>query len=495
MTKKGTPKMILRFSAFLIRESKKISASGNEAQRHTDKYIKPNLIGRKSDPTQFHSNLTLNKPTQTGRNIVPSGSKLMPIAGSHQIIKGVHHHDFHAISPNGDVGIIKALPHSKVTPETSTTGKHNYEHAVIKTWNYFAKTHRGRHPEIAEMHAELEKAKSSPNHPLHISHANKSEFAHGLNGVGDEGSAEVKNRASGTYYNNMKDAAHTVKAMAEHHDFKQSWRENDIMTSSGMTRPSLSKLYSDHGVKGAGATAKADGVVMNPDPTATGKRKRHRAIKMISLKDNKGSQLMSSSPAEFHAIYHAAFNTMKTNGKISADQHRKMTQAGGTLHKIRKHLESGDHQSAQAALINVHRQHNVNGLNRAIHEEAISGKQKFNTEEGTATHVSTHGKGAKTQSVGEFLDDHEHWMSNPRAGAGKHGEGSTAVRLDTPTMPKTHKGQIERLESHKTEGSGPYAMPKAERESHIKKVMGGFFAKAKSVIGKFTGTKASTVPA
>lgn len=469
-----------RFKAFILAEmSKVLAAKGKDAERHTEKYIKPSLVGKKVDPTQFRSPLTLNKATPVGRGMAEPGTKLMPIAGTHKIINGIHHHDFHAIGPKGNVGIIKTLPHNRVSPETDMTGKHNDEHAVIKVWNHFAKSHKGRHPEIEQMHAELKKARSNPNHPLHVSHANPGEFAHGLNGY-NGGSEDVKKKAETTYNKNMNGAAYTIHAMANHKDFQGNWKNQDEMDSTGRGRAKLSKLYAEKGVKNAGATPKADTIVIKPKSKVA--QFMHKGVKMVSLKDNKGSQLMSSSPAEFHAIYQHSFNKMHQEGKITPDQHRRVT---GTLQRIRSHLENGDHVKAQDMLSDIHNTHNKNGLLRAIHHEAITGEGKFATQEGTATHVATIGQGAEVHSVGSFLDHHEPWFNNPRAGQGKHGEGSTAVRLDTPTIPKTQKGQIERLQSHKEEGSGPYAMPKEARESHIKKVMSGVFAKVKTLANKF----------
>lgn len=73
---------------------------------------------------------------------------------------------------------------------------------------------------------------------------------------------------------------------------------------------------------------------------------------------------------------------------------------------------------------------------RAVHHEAITGQGKFKTEDGTATHVVTIGKNASVHRVDDFLNEHHEFMKTPRASKGKHGEGSTAVRLDTPKKPK-----------------------------------------------------------
>jgi hypothetical protein len=77
-----------------------------------------------------------------------------------------------------------------------------------------------------------------------------------------------------------------------------------------------------------------------------------------------------------------------------------------------------------------------NLFTKAVHHEAITGTGKFKTKEGTATHVVTIGKNAAVHRVDDFLDEHHDYMKTPRATKGKHGEGSTAVRLDTPKIPK-----------------------------------------------------------
>lgn len=85
-----------------------------------------------------------------------------------------------------------------------------------------------------------------------------------------------------------------------------------------------------------------------------------------------------------------------------------------------------------------------NLFTKAIHHEAITGTGKFKTKEGTATHVVTIGKNAAVHRVDDFLDEHHDYMKIPRATKGKHGEGSTAVRLDTPKIPKRIKKFIKR---------------------------------------------------
>jgi hypothetical protein len=281
------------------------------------------------------------------------------------------------------------------------------------------------------MHDEIERSKSNPEHPLHISKADKKEFVHGVNGLEDAGSSAVRERAAASYHKNLRDAAHSIRAMASHPDFKNHWKNGDTLDTAGRTRPELSDLYRESGVKGAGATSKGDAITVKMK-SKTGK---HKGIKAISLKQGGSSQLMSSSPAEFRAIYtHAVGQIHGHDGKKPmSPEHQKHQKR---VEDIRKHLESGDHVTAQTKLAKLHKDLDSSGLNREVHKEAITGNGKFKGDEGKATHVVTIGKDAKVRSVNEFMDEYEPHFKQPRATKGKHGEASTAVRLDTPKKPK-----------------------------------------------------------
>jgi hypothetical protein len=219
--------------------------------------------------------------------------------------------------------------------------------------------------------------------------------------------------------------------MASHPDFKDHWKNGDTLDTAGRTRPELSDLYKESGVKGAGATSKGDAITVRIK-SKTGK---HKGIKAISLKQGAGSQLMSSSPAEFRAIYTHAVNQIHGHDgkKPMSPEHQKHQKR---IEEIRKKLDSGDHEGAQVKLAKLHKDIDDSGLNREVHKEAITGNGKFKGDEGKATHVVTIGKDAKVSSVGEFMDEYEPHFKQPRASKGKHGDTSTAVRLDTPKKPK-----------------------------------------------------------
>jgi hypothetical protein len=332
---------------YILAEAKKLKGSGKDAERHFAKYISPIAVAATGGkPTEASSNLSLSKDIRDhkGKTVAQKGSKLVPIKNTTRQIEGILHSDFHIIHPDNSTTKI-TIPHTNVSVESEKSGKHVDEHAVIRTWNHFSDHYNGEQPTVEEMHSEIDRAKSDPSHPLHISNIPKKEFTHGINGYGDGGSEEVRKRAENTYYNNMKNAAHTIHAMAKHKDFKSHWQNKDILEGAGRTQPELSDLYKESGVKGAGATSKADVI------TIRSRSPEHKALKLISLKDEKGSQLMSSSPAEFEGIYRHALHRMKEEGHITQNQHDAHTK---TVKQIRQHLDNGNYQHADSMIQQLH---------------------------------------------------------------------------------------------------------------------------------------------
>jgi len=419
---------------YILLEAKRISGKGKDAERHFAKYILPIAIPEKrSNPNETSSNLSLAKDTRDpkgGSVLATKGTKLVPIQRTTRQIEGVHHSDFHAVHPDGTTTKI-TLPHTSVSVESEKTGKHNDEHAVIRTWNHFSGHYAGKKPNVEEMHGEIERAKKDTSHSLHISNIPKHEFTHGINGYGDNGSEDVRKRSENTYYTNMKNAAHTIHAMVNHKDFASHWKNKDILESAGRTQPELSDLYKKSGVKGAGATSKSDAITVRSSLPG------HKALKLISLKDEKGSQLMSSSPAEFEGIYKHSLRFHMESGHISEKEHKAHVN---TVEEIKKHLENGNYIEANNKIDDLHNKlDNKKGakslFRRAVHHEAITGEGKFKTKEGTASHIVTIGSNASVHRVNDFLDEYHDHMKVPRATKGKHGGDSTAVRLDTPKKP------------------------------------------------------------
>lgn len=450
--------MILSFKNFLnLCEAKRLESGGKKGTEHKERYFTSgSYVGEDEslkNLKQKESRFELHAPVGE----IPAGSKLHPIEGSTRREGKKWKSDFHVIDKEtGKTTILKGLNHRQVGVQSEKSGKHSDEAAVVSMWNNMS-THAlaksgTRVPTVKEMHDEIEKAKNDEDHPLHISKANKSEFVHGLNGIGDNATKETRERAEKSYYQNLKDAAHTISRLAEHEDFKQHWVNRDIFESSGRIKTGVSKFYQEQGVKPQSGVSKSDVI------TVKSRDKGHKALKLISLKQGAGSQLMSSSPEEFAGIYKHAlrqhFGKMKMSEKARQDNISTYDQH---IDSIKSDLLKGNHISAHKKIQRLHVALGggkvVGGkavlkdskFNREVHEEAITGKGKFPTKLGTATHIVTIGEKAKVQKVSDYLDEHEkngNLLTNvARATKGKHGEKegeegekveSTAVRLDAP---------------------------------------------------------------
>ena len=402
-------------------ESKKLKGSGKDAERHANKYVAPLAVSPRSNPVDAKSNISLNSEIRNdkGKVVGNPGSKLVPIQGTTREIAGKLHTDFHVVHPDG-THTKATIPHTSVSVESEKTGKHNEEHAVIRAWNHFSDHFDGKTPSLKDMHDEISAAQKDKTHPLHISKVPKSEFVHGLNGHGDEGSNAVKERAEHSYYGNMRDAAHTVAELASHKDFKTHWKNGDTLEHSGKMKPELSQHYKGHGVRGTGATSKGDALIMKSSKDKT------KGIKALSFKKTGGSQLMSSSPAEFHAIYHHAL-------KQSGDDNEANL---GKLQRARNHIEKGEHEKANKIVQGMH-----NSMPHLIHHvahEALTGNGKFASAEGRATHVASIGKDAHVWTTNEFMHEHHDAIAKarPRVRASKHGGVQSTVSLETPRIPK-----------------------------------------------------------
>ena len=100
--------------------------------------------------------------------------------------------------------------------------------------------HNRAHDEIVNyMHNHIEEAMKDQNHPLHISNTDPTHFVHNVTGHHENQSNisnVVKNRASTTYNQNMKDAALSAAAILQHHHraliFAELIAKPDRLTSS-----------------------------------------------------------------------------------------------------------------------------------------------------------------------------------------------------------------------------------------------------------------------
>lgn len=384
-------------------------ADSQNGARHTEKYVDPYLPGKEKHGPETHALEADHDGIKKGTRITIKGKK---------VINGITH--VHAVPAGGTKPV--HIPINKLRKPSDKDGRHNEEHAVKKVWNHFsskdAKTKKGL--ELHHMLGEIDKAEKDESHPLHIKNAEDHEFAGRVSGndesKGDTGS---RDRAKKSYYQNLRDAAHTVHAMKNHPDFHDHWKDGDTLEHSGKAKPELSEHYKKHGVRGAGATSKGDALILKS-------KKGTKGIKAISFKKTGGSQLMSSSPAEFHAIYsHAA-----KKAKINTPENIKK------LEKARQHLEKGEHEKANKIVQKLHDDHPH--LIHHVTEEALTGNGKFKTDDGRATHVAEIGKDAKVMTTKEFMKSHHDVISKsrPRVRASKHGGTQSTVSLETPKLPK-----------------------------------------------------------
>lgn len=382
--------------------------------RHIEKYVDPYLPKGDRHAPDTHE-------LEKDHDGIPKGTRLT--VKRKEIDKhGVTH--IHAI-PSGSTRTVK-IPLSSIRKPSDKDGKHNEEHAVKKVWNHFSgmsAKDKSKHSLDSTL-AEIDKAEKDPKHPLHIKNAEDHEFSGKISGNNKKvGTSESHERARKSYYQNLRDAAHTVHGMRNHPDFSDHYKDGDSMEHSGKAKPKLSKHYLSKGVTGAGATSKGDALIIRS-------KKGTKGVKAISFKKTGNSQLMSSSPAEFHAIYSHALK----KGKIDTPENEEHLQ------NVRKHMESGDHERAHKIVQKLHDKHP--DLIHHVAEEALTGNGKFATEEGRATHIAEIGKDAKVMTTKEFLKAHREPISRlrPRIRKSKHLGGTKATgSLETPKLPKRPK--------------------------------------------------------
>jgi hypothetical protein len=415
--------MNLTFREYKIISEARLNASSESktGTKHIEKYVNPYLPGKDRHAPDTHV-------LETDHENIPKGSRLT-IKGK-KIINGTTH--VYAVPSGKRVG--KHIPISKIRKPSDNDGKHNEEHAVKRLWNHFSSKDGStkRKMTLDDMHKEIDAAQKDRSHPLHIRHAEEHEFAGKITGNNTKvGTQESRKRAKTTYHQNLRDAAHTIHAMRNHPDFHDHWKKGDKLEHSGKAKPQLSDHYKSHGVRGTGATSKGDALILK----SKGKTK---GIKAISFKKTGGSQLMSSSPAEFHAIYSHAMKTAGIHSKENL----------GKLKTAREHLEKGEHEHANKIVQGLHEKHP--DLIHHVTHEALTGNGKFATDDGRATHVAEIGKDAKVMTTKEFTDSHHEPISRlrPRVRASKHGGTQSTVSLETPKLPKRKKKLSEEMLSY-----------------------------------------------
>lgn len=397
------------YISFLKEATLNAKAGSSSGKRHVQKYITPYLPGGERHAPETHS---LDKP----HGELSKGTKLTL---KRKVVRQGRTH-VEAIPSGSRKSTL--IPISSIRKPSEKDGRHNEEHAVKKIWNHFSSRSNGvKTPSVEDIHKEIDRAQTDRNHPLHIKHAEDHEFAGKISGNNFKvGTSESRKRARQTYYQNLRDAAHTVSTMANHKDFKTHWKNGDKLEHSGNMRPELSQHYKHHGVRGTGATSKGDALIMKSSKDKT------KGVKALSFKKTGGSQLMSSSPAEFHAIYHHAL-------KQSGDDNEENL---GKLKRARNHIEKGEHEKANKIVQGMH-----NSMPHLIHHvvhEALTGNGKFASAEGRATHVASIGKDAHVWTTNEFMHEHHDTIAKarPRVRASKHGGVQSTVSLETPRTSK-----------------------------------------------------------
>ena len=384
--------------------------SSKDGQRHIEKYIKPYLPGGDLHGSDTH---TLEKD----HGDLKKGTKLTLTGFYHDEKTGKTHVTARHAGSKKSVSI----PMSSIRKPSQKDGKHNEEHAVKHMWNHFSS--KGEDvPSVEDMHAEIEKAKTDRNHPLHIRHREDHEFSGKISGNNARvGTKESRQQAKQTYYQNLRDAAYTVHALANHKDFRSHWKNKDKIEHAGKAKPELSDHYKSKGVRGTGATSKGDALIIRSSKGGG------KGVKALSFKKTGGSQLMSSSPAEFHAIYHHALKANPKNLK--------------KLEIARRHMEKGEHEKANKIVQDLHDRHPH--LIHHVTREALTGNGKFANAEGRATHVASIGKDAEVWTTDDFMHDHKDEISKlrPRVRGSKHGGTKSTVSLETPKKKKTDKNR------------------------------------------------------
>lgn len=491
----------------LISEKAKVEPEANESEDeenefkrkilknsddHANKYVIPHAVSSRHDfakkgipstpLTLAGDQTTLNYLDSLQLDLKP-GQSLIPIQGTTEDTpdsrsktgKTNKTTEFFVVSTDkkGKQSVSKRvrLPHIRVSTENENSGKHNYEYALSKMWNVWqnpslwSKEHakrlkqfRGRVPTINEMHAEIERAKTDETHPLHISKAKASEFAHGINGIDVRGSKEAEKRANETYYQNLKDMSYSIFAMAINPKYEKSWENGDTIGNVGSKQLELSQSFKDEGVKPGAGVSKADALTINSRDTG-------EVLHRITLKKDSGSQLMSSSPEEFSAIFKTALknyyypdeehedsnnpeNTTQNQRRVLHDDAVKKVDAIKGLMRRQKHVAANQKlKELQEFLRNrLHPDQETGNYGitdyprgsflRNVAHEALSAKGKFPTEDGRATHIVTTGPGARVYSIEDYLDHSESVLPNVEITQGKHkgGANPSSARLRAPDI-------------------------------------------------------------
>ena len=362
----------------------------------------------------------------------------------------VMHSKFHVYSPNGTHLGTHELPHTSVERASIHTGKYNYEHAFHRLYNHLRKTWRGEgKPSHEHIQNEIEKAANNRNHPLHISQADSSHFAGGLPHPTKQ--AEAWNRSKETHDDSFHEVKTAVHAMIHSPDFYENWKNGDTLVPSGRETAQPSQLaIRVHGKTppATSLTSKADAFtfVKNTSKNINKSKpqikkglsnsKGYRGVRLLKSHEKKislkmgSAQLHSGGGADTEIVLRAAANEhfgrhmhdigySESSGNITKKSSRELRSSfpkgpksqfehvTQVIHHIRHHMDNGNHEDAHALIKHLHENLPSNktspGFMHLAYGHATTGRAKFATEEGTATHVAETGKRGSIKPVEEYL--------------------------------------------------------------------------------------------
>jgi hypothetical protein len=393
---------MLRFKTFILEAV--LGASTKKPEEHVVKYIDP-FVGSEK-PTH-----TMDKPHENFS------------AGQRVFVHG-HHVDEHGkyyakVSAAGNESETVNVPFRKIQkPKTS----YNEEHAIANMWNHSVP--HGLHNSVERMHAEIEKAKKDPNHPLSFEKAGREGF------LGKDKNAHGAKEA---YFSQQKTAAHTVHALGKDKDISNKIKSgNHKMSVLGDQLGNLSSTYTGYGVKqgSKSATSKSD-VKIGSGKGAIG----------ASIKKSGGGQLASSGSSEFRGLVHAAANKMLEHGHITHEQHGQMLAHAAKIAEVQAHGKTA-HSEEHDENVKQGQQHLNNLLavhpkvNEYLRREATTGEGKFDTDQQEPvrpTHLIMHGENASVSNISNSKHDFIS-KKQPRFAKGKGGttgKREYTVRIDS----------------------------------------------------------------
>ena len=416
---------MISFKDFLtedfITEIAQLQSIGKDAHRHAQKYIQPGVKG-----------LTLGSDNYE----YPAGSEIHPVAKTtnYDPIKG-YSSLFRVGHP--ETGAKIRLPHSHVNkPDTGKVGNAIDEKSVVRMANHAVAKHQGNPFKIEDLHNEIEKARNDPTHHLNYHHAGPEDFHSGVQNEKSEAS----------HYQGLRDAAYTVHALAHHKDFQPHFAAGHKFVHSGNKKAEITDEYEEKrpegskkgGRRNSDSTYKTDISVQGPD---------EKHLRYLSMKQGKGAQYFSGTPAEMYGSHLSAFNSLLKKGHISTDDHARGKRLIEALHR---HMQ--DNKNMDAARDTLKKIYSIGStkegeenekITDAVKREALTGEGKFKKNaDGTKsdavpTHIITGGTESDFKSeklkphverIDDYLKNHKEEIATPVIEKGNNGDGKLGIR-------------------------------------------------------------------